>query len=115
VATRELIDCIDRTLSFSQADCNGISGLVLLNCSNQLIKANSCGTAPPEMCTESLQVTGNQCVRTRVCGASIYQTTCSSANAFTGCSCQVNGATRSKMGYSGMFDACERAQVFPCP
>jgi hypothetical protein len=115
MATRNLLDCANKALGGAQSSCTGISGLVLLNCADQLLKANACGTTPQEMCSEVGQVSGNQCDRIRTCGATEYHTVCTSTPTSTHCRCMVDGSTRSKMLYSGSFDACKQAWLFPCP
>lgn len=112
VATRELLECMNRALATPQATCNSVSALVLLFCSEPLLKTNVC-SQPPDMCTESMSASENLCERIRRCGASEYRTVCSGSGAASVCLCNVDGKLTSKMLFKG--DPCKAALSSPCP
>lgn len=116
VATREMLECVNKALSTPQASCSSVAAVALVFCSDQLLKANACGTQPPEMCSESLSAQGDQCERVRTCGKSEYRTVCAGpAGTFIGCTCRVDGKLMAKMGFTPENDLCDLAVTYPCP
>jgi hypothetical protein len=114
-ATRALLDCVNMALSLPLASCEAIGTVALLRCTDQLLKANACGTVPPEMCTDSLSGSSQSCERVRTCGTTEYRTTCVGSATFSGCVCRVNGVATSKMGSAAQTDACDLAARYSCP
>lgn len=115
VATREMLECVNKALGTSQASCNSVAPVALLFCSEQLLKANACGTLPPDMCSESLSGEANRCERVRTCGRTEYRTVCSGSASLSTCTCSVDGKFVAKMGFKSASDLCNLAVNYPCP
>jgi hypothetical protein len=115
VATRELLDCVNRALSTPQASCNSVAAVALVFCSDQLLKANACGTQPPDMCSESLSAQPDRCERVRTCGRDEYRTVCSGSASLAACTCSIDGKLATKMGFKGAGDLCDLAVNYACP
>lgn len=117
-ASRNLIECMNRSLALPGASCSSIPALVLLTCAEFLRAVASCNDTPPippEQCSESLVGQETGCIRTRTCGVNAYETTCSALPGFASCVCRVDGKLTSKAGFSGAFDACSLTMDFSCP
>jgi hypothetical protein len=116
MATRSLLNCVQKVIAFVAGTCAVIDGAVRLACPDALLKVNACGLTLPEVCTDIGQVSvgPHQCDRIRTCGATEYHTVCTSSANGTHCQCKVNGSTRSEKIFWGSIDACEQESMFRC-